>query len=57
MGNTTAFSSDGSGYQRNVKQQSKCSCTLKKQNSNGTKDCKVSSTVDESKSIDVDCIN
>ena len=57
VGDKTAFRTAGSGCQRNAKQQSECSCTPYKQDSNGTKECKVSSTADASKSADVGCIN
>lgn len=45
IGDKTASRTAGSGCERNKKTQYECPCTPYKQNSNGTKYCKVSSTV------------
>ena len=55
IGDKTAQRTAGSGCERNHKNQYECQCTPYKQNSNGTKWCKVGSTV--SAGDDVGSIN
>ncbi len=56
VGDKTAGRTAGSSCKRNMKSQYECWCTPYKQNTNGTKMCKVYSTYDVT-SDDVGCIN
>jgi len=57
VGDKTASRTAGSGCSRNSKEQIYCSCTPYKQNTNGEKMCKVSSTVSVGIKDDVGNIN
>ncbi len=57
VGDKTALRIAGSGCQRNIKEQSECSCTPYKQNAKGAKACKVPNTVGASENADVGDIN
>ena len=57
IGDKTAGRTAGSSCQRHIKEQWQCSCTPYKQNTNGIKSCKVSSTFTPGVNDDVGCIN
>lgn len=57
VGDKTAIRTAGSSCSRMSKEQFNCSCTPYKQNTNGTKTCKVYSVFDASESDDVGEIN
>lgn len=57
VGDKTSSRLAGNSCLRYTEEQSKCSCTPYKQNTNGTKSCKVSTTVDASTSADIGNIN
>lgn len=57
VGDKTASRTAGNGCKRHEKEQSECSCTPYKQNTKGTKTCKVSKVYDASKSADIGNIN
>lgn len=57
VGDMTRFRTAGNKCERTFKDQSQCFCTPYKQNSNGTKTCKVFSTSAPGESDDYGCIN
>lgn len=57
VGDMTALRTAGSACKRASNAQSYCSCTPYKQNTNGTKPCKVSTTSTPGENDDVGCIN
>ena len=57
VGDKTGSRTAGSSCQRAGKKQEKCSCTPYKQNTNGSSDCKVSSTSTPGENDDVGSIN
>ena len=57
VGDMTAYRTAGSGCKRYFKEQWECTCTPYKQNTNGTKFCKVSSVFDPGENDDVGSIN
>lgn len=57
VGNKTSSRKAGIGCERHFKRQSECNCTPYKQNTNGTKDCKVKKTYNTCSTGNVGCIN
>lgn len=57
VGDKTGSRTAGSACERNSKEQGLCYCTPYKQNGNGNKPCKVSSTSDPGPDDDCGCIN
>ncbi len=57
VGDKTALRTAGSLCKRSSNEQSSCNCTPYKQNTNGTKPCKVFFTSTPGKNDDVGCIN
>ena len=57
VGNKTAIRTAGSSCQRAIRDKIQCVCTPYKQNTNGTKPCKVSTTYTPGPNDDVGCIN
>ena len=57
VGDKTALRTEGSSCRRVNNSQSLCSCTPYKQNTNGTKPCKVAFTSTPGENDDVGCIN
>lgn len=57
VGDKTKIRMAGSSCNRASKDRDECTCTPYKQNTNGMKSCKVSSTVTPGKDDDVGCIN
>lgn len=57
VGNKTSSRVAGNGCQRHFREQSECSCTPYKQNTNGTKNCKVEETYSASLTGNVGSIN
>ena len=57
VGDKTALRTAGSACRRAGNNQSACTCTPYKQNTNGVKPCKVSSTFTPGENDDVGCIN
>ena len=57
VGDKTALRTAGSACRRSGNDQSSCNCTPYKQNTNGTKSCKVFFTSTPGENDDVGCIN